>query len=285
VTYGEIRLFLTQWAPGTPLNLISGWIQDRYSEILGRLMWTRQKAQIVLQAAASYATGTVAVTAGGTELVGTGTTWTSDMNGRLIRINEQAAFYTFTFVDATNATIDRAYEGETESGLSYRIDQNLIYLPPEARAVEQVRRMDPPGVLTRWDTLTSGEDMPNRASYGTPLHWLQHMDSQTEYPVIQLELLPIPELLSSYPITYWYEDVPPTATATTLLPWMQPGAIKAGVQADISGWQKDYTGQALWEKKFEDRVLQMQANDHQRKGQTHMRLSPWMVRMSRSCDD
>ncbi len=40
-TYGEIRLRLKKLFPSVDLELLNGWIQDRYTEILDRLPWQR----------------------------------------------------------------------------------------------------------------------------------------------------------------------------------------------------------------------------------------------------
>ncbi len=41
MTLGALRLRLSKLAPGVDLELLNGWIQDRYTEILDRLPWQR----------------------------------------------------------------------------------------------------------------------------------------------------------------------------------------------------------------------------------------------------
>jgi hypothetical protein len=41
MTVGEIRFRLSKMVPGTDLELLSAWIQDRYNEILTMLPWQR----------------------------------------------------------------------------------------------------------------------------------------------------------------------------------------------------------------------------------------------------
>lgn len=70
----------------------------------------------------NYSTGTIAVTNGSAAVVGTGTTFTSDMVGKQIRINNQNTFYTVaTYTDATHITLTSNYASTTASGLSYVI--------------------------------------------------------------------------------------------------------------------------------------------------------------------
>jgi hypothetical protein len=70
----------------------------------------------------NYITGTVVVTNGSTAIVGTGTTFTADMVGKVIRIGTDKKFYTIaTFTDTTHITIN-TYTGTTASGLSFVIN-------------------------------------------------------------------------------------------------------------------------------------------------------------------
>lgn len=69
-----------------------------------------------------YSDGTVSVTNSSTTVTGTGTTFTSDMVGKRIRIGDDTKFYTVSaFVSATEITLSSSYIGETRSGESYRI--------------------------------------------------------------------------------------------------------------------------------------------------------------------
>lgn len=45
MTYGQLKLRLTQAFPGVSLDLIEGWVNDRYQEILGNLPWQRLTIQ------------------------------------------------------------------------------------------------------------------------------------------------------------------------------------------------------------------------------------------------
>lgn len=70
----------------------------------------------------NYITGTVAVTNGSANVVGTGTTFTSGMVGKAFKISGENKFYTVaTFTDATHITIN-TYTGTTGSGKSYVIN-------------------------------------------------------------------------------------------------------------------------------------------------------------------
>lgn len=64
-----------------------------------------------------YSTGTVTINNGATALVGSGTTWTSDMVGRYVNLD--GLWYEITaFTDTTHLTID-TYEGDNLAGSAY----------------------------------------------------------------------------------------------------------------------------------------------------------------------
>ena len=73
-------------------------------------------------ATTNYITGTVAVTNGSPNVVGTGTTFTAGMVGKAFRIAGDTKFYLVaTFTDTTHITIN-SYTGTTGSGKSYIIN-------------------------------------------------------------------------------------------------------------------------------------------------------------------
>jgi len=69
-----------------------------------------------------YSTGTVSVTNGSTAVTGSGTTFTSDMVGRYIKVNKY--WYKISSVtDNTHLTLLTEYGESTESGASYTISE------------------------------------------------------------------------------------------------------------------------------------------------------------------
>ena len=121
-TYGEIRLRLSKLAAGVDLELIDGWIQDRYTQILDALPWKRLEGETVIQSPPSYQAGTVTVEQGSNAILGAGTSWTAALNGLTIRIADGVEFYVFTQTDATDGTLDRPYEGSTNAISASAVD-------------------------------------------------------------------------------------------------------------------------------------------------------------------
>ena len=107
LTYGQLKFRLTKQFPGVDLDLIEGWIDDRYAEILGELPWSRQNVQSVLQTVAPYSTGTVTLAAGSNTVSLTGGAFTASMTGMAFRVTGEDDIYGFTYVDATDGLLDR----------------------------------------------------------------------------------------------------------------------------------------------------------------------------------
>jgi hypothetical protein len=86
----------------------------------GKLLYPMTRYLGKYDGTADYTTGTIAVTNGSPNIVGTGTTFTSGMVGRRIVIG--GVWYTITsFTDATHIALTANYTGSTASGLSYAI--------------------------------------------------------------------------------------------------------------------------------------------------------------------
>lgn len=224
-TLGEIRFQLSKTHPGVDHDLLDAWILDGYQHILAELDWQRLDAKASMAIPAEYNTGTVAVTAGSPTITGTGTTWATEMTGRLFRLTTDGPYYQFTWNSTTTATLDRPYEGTTATGAAYRINQNVFRLPGDCRFVQGV------------DGLTkAGEVLPkNRTDYGAPVLWMPAMDSYTDPPLVQIEVYPVPVVASSLVVAYTFEDAAATLdTTVSVLPWAQPAAIKAYVSAQAA---------------------------------------------------
>jgi hypothetical protein len=226
VTYGEIRYRLSKLLPGVDHDLIDGWISDRYTEILDRLKWQRRKKRSVIQTTAPYETGTITLTAGSTSVTGTGTTFTSAHTGMLLRVPHRNEWYTFTYASGTTGTLDRAFEGDTGT-FSYKLYKTLYALPADCRILGAVSN------LQNETSITETGFLPD-ATTGTPQACRKLMDNASDPPQMQIDLYPIPDAVYSLSVEYTAEETGFTAasTSTSLLPWLRPGCLVAGVEAD-----------------------------------------------------
>lgn len=276
-SYGEIRFRLNKLAQaaGADLDLLDGWIEDRYREILDELQWQRLEAQGALQSVAEYNTGTLTATAGSNAVTGAGTVWTAAMSYRIIRINNREEIYEFTRVTGTSGTLDRGYEGETGAGLSYRINKNVYQMPVDLRVLQEVSSAVTGGPLKKKSLGELNELFPRRSTYGNPLYYALYMDYPSDPPVPQIELYPVPTEATMFPYRYVYDAAAPSETSVTLMPWMRPGALIAGVQADMAALKGDFTAAGGYEARFQGLVAQMRRIEA-------ARIGPQRIKTARS---
>jgi hypothetical protein len=92
--------------------------------------WDFDKRTATYTLAAPYNTGTVDVTNGSATVTGTGTTFTSAMVDRYIRIAGAAREYRISaYSSATSITIETTYTGDTATGQTYNIVDERKALP------------------------------------------------------------------------------------------------------------------------------------------------------------
>lgn len=269
MTFGELRFLLSKQYPGVDLDVLDGWLQDRYRQVLQRVSWQRLEMRSLVSLVAEYATGTVTVTNGSTAITGSGTTWAATMNGRLIRIGADQEWYEFTYVSGTAGTLDREYVGASAAGASYRINKSVYALDTDVRDVQRVGLLDPETPLSRQTTKEIDRADLNRNTYGTPQAWALYMD-QVSSPAVQIEVWPVPVLAGTLLVSYLYDPAVPTSASTELLPWVNVAALKAGVGADALRHGKDYGGGDRMEIVFERLVVEMANVEGRRKGGTRL---------------
>lgn len=76
---------------------------------------------------ADYVTGTITATNGSTTITGSGTTFTSGMVGRYLKVNSDGFWYKIAgFTSTTVLTLEKAYQGTTGAGAAYTIGEMSI---------------------------------------------------------------------------------------------------------------------------------------------------------------
>lgn len=273
MTYGAIRLFLTQLYSGLNPDLIDGWIQQRYTSILDSLSWSRLKVDAILQTTAPYAAGTVAVAAGSADVALTGGTWIAAMTGRSFRVSGRSEFYTFTQASDTTGTLDRPYEGEANGAAGYSILQRIYTLPADCRLLEDDAFTGALGLFRRLSRAQLDASAPGRPSSGTPQIWASSMDDDSTPPRMQVELYPIPDAAIGIPYTYVADEAELTGTGVAILAWVRSAALIAGVQADICNHLEKFGAADRYEAKYTRELSTMRGNEARRDGPSQMALA------------
>jgi hypothetical protein len=267
-TLGQLQVFLSKTPAGAGIDplVLKGYINARLREILDRNDWLRLIKTGIIQTIAPYVTGTVALTNGSNAVTGTGTTFTASMTGRRFRVSGRNETYTFTYVSATSGTLDRVFEGDTDTGLGYRIFKAVYSLPADVDRVESVfvpsMRRDLNLRGREWLDAHFG----GREFYGAPEFFTLTDDSSDASPLVQIELYPIPEIAEGLPIRYRVLVADLSATSDILPVWISPNAIIYGVESDLLALTKDYAGAAFKQQAFEQAVAGMLRQDAMQTG-------------------
>src|SRR3990167_3441598 len=121
-------------------DLIKGFINARYQEVSGETKWRWKRVPRILKVINKYTTGTVAVTNNNRLFTFTGSTLTSTMKHRRIKIDGDQESYRIIAVDtsAGTAIIDNFYIGDTDTGLSFTIFKDDYGLAPDVEDIDDV---------------------------------------------------------------------------------------------------------------------------------------------------
>jgi len=281
-TYGEIRRELVQLCAGSRLDQIDGWIRDRYIEILDALDWTRLQKTVALSLPAEINAGTVDLVNGSANVTGSATGWTVAISGRRFRVTGQSEYYTVTYVSATSATLDRPYLGETDTELAYRINSPSVALPADCRSIEEAQLLDPARAIEIRSLARMAEVDPAYAQYGPPTWVAWQFDSATNPPMPQLRLWPVPVEAATLVINYTADGDLGNGSSQSLLPWIRPGALKAGVQADHARWIRDFVAAEVYERRFGDLRRDMTRAEAGRTPPEQIAMNPYYTRHRRA---
>lgn len=117
------------------LKIINDSCREVYS--LGEPDYAMRTTRVSL--AAPYETGTVSVSAGGTTVTGSGTTFTSGMAGRYIRFNGEAEQYLITAFGSTTSLTIETYLGPSNlTDVTYSITEDRKSLPTLCRSIHEI---------------------------------------------------------------------------------------------------------------------------------------------------
>jgi hypothetical protein len=273
-TFGDINFRLAKEFPAVDADVRQGIINDRYTQILDRLPWSRLDTELVLQTVAPLSTGTIQTTSGSQNLILTGGTFTTQMSGRQIHLDGRTEAYTFTYTGATTGTIDRPYEGDSNATAGYVLSQSILTLPSNVRIVRSLRNLSVPIPIEKRDRASGDATDPARVLTGPPNRWNQCQDGSSQPIPMQIEIWPAPDKVYSIAVSATAEQSTFGAadTSVALLPWTRPGALMAGCRADLSMLPgvNNLTAGAAHEALFEKRLAEMVNEESRRLGGSQM---------------
>jgi hypothetical protein len=251
-TLGQIALRIQKQHPACDPELVEGWIEDRYRQILDAVPWPRQDRKTVVHLPAQFAAGQIDVNGGSADvfLRDTAEAWTAEMGGRALLVGTDRVLYEFRWVSATEGLLDRNYEG-TIGKYGYRLAVRYVRLPVEARLVRSVRHSEG-GYIDEFSRADFTRARGEGTETGTPRMWCWSYESETP----SLEVYPLPERATSLEVDFTADtSIDATRKTLALDSWLNPSLIVEGVKADVLRAEKDLAGARESELRF-DALLQ-----------------------------
>ncbi len=226
MAFRDIKQNIQLDVPDIDIITIGIRVNKRYQQLLKFWQWSFLKGQRVLGTVAPYGTGTVDVTNGSTTVTGTGTTFTSAMAGRQLRVGNADAYYEISaFVSTTEITLKSSYAGVTASGQTFSLFQNVYSLASDVKELYTINynfrlREKDAEYLDRWDAA--------RKSTGPP-EWYVYRGKDSSGNQ-QIELYPVPA--STYELRYLYYKKVANMSADTDEPLIREDALEIGTLID-----------------------------------------------------
>jgi hypothetical protein len=235
-TFSGIYRSLRLYVPDLPILLAQRLVNHRYRQILDIRPWAGLRKQSSWEIPDAYTTGTASATQGSTTITGSGTTWTSGMIGRQIKLNGQAPILTITAVASTTSlTVDLAWPLATASAQTYQILQNYVTAPTDLKYLMAV--LDP---YRQWRLLFNYTQPeinrfdPARVNVGDT--WIVADWKFSAAGVPLFELWPAPTTARGFTLLYVAQGADLTESDDTPIYPLRGDEILYGALADLCLW-------------------------------------------------
>jgi hypothetical protein len=269
-TWGQLRLLVQKAHPGYDLDLLDGYLNAAYEAILDSREWRGLDAAALLSSVALYETGTISLTNGSTAVALTDGTFLSTMTSRRLRIAGRNEIYTFSFLTGTTGTLDRGYEGDTASGLSYKIFRNVFELPETVKYVTEIGDPQTGRKLKKRTQAEMNDMSPARVEYGPPRYWAPADDTAEGAPAIyhRVELYPIPTTAQTFPYRFQKaaQGFSGSNTDSSPMPWVSSNAVLFKIRALILLDEKNFSGAEGWKALADEETARLHLVESQRQG-------------------
>lgn len=238
----------------TALPLVKDWVNNRYRQVARARPWRWLLKQGVIALAAQYTTGTV-TTDGTATVMGSGTTWTSAMEGRRFKTDDfEEAYVIDSVVGPTEITLSSPYQGEDGSDKSYLIVKAEYVLPSDFDRMLDPHRSFAPYRLSPLGIAEMNRRWGLNARAGTPTHYTLYYYG-TSLPTIIL--YPGSEEARTLYYDYFRAITELSADGDEpFIPENYRDILEMGAYADLLGY-KDDPRASLYEGIFQQRLSEM----------------------------
>lgn len=234
-TFREMAREVMAYHPKVPYSLARRWIRDKYRQLCETYLWSFKLAQGQFGTNTAYTTGTITMTSASATVTGSGTTFTSAMVGRQLKVRNFV--YTITaYSSSTSITIDRVWLNATSSANTYSI-VNAYFAPTETDFFSFISIIDPANGWKLYQGFNSTEldqfDI-QRSSSSTPRIVASRVYNSSNVP--QFEIWPHPTTQATYPYLYERRVTDLVADSDTPPAIIRSDVLVKGALAELSRW-------------------------------------------------
>lgn len=173
-------------------------VQTEHDSILNDTSWSRRKAESFITTVVPYETGTVS--SNGDTLIGSGTTFTSIMSGRWVRVTDYPTTYIqlSAFNSTTSMTLETEFSPDLSASTDYIIFQHVYSLPEDCARVLNISGLTPVNETTR-QQIDSVDPYRNVFGSDATHYAIRGLDTNDQF---ELELWPVPNAVRFYRLQY-----------------------------------------------------------------------------------
>lgn len=229
----EVNLYST----AVPPQLVQNWVRDSFRDIIRHRLWSWAVRESDFAFPDVYTTGTVSVTNDDATVTGSGTTFTSAMVGRQIKIDNQIKTIT-SFTSTTSIEMESVWPEDSKSGASYSILLAYVTAPADFKGFLSV--VDP-GNNWRINTHLDIRDLDvwdaGRTSTGNPVAVADLRWNQTTGSIRPMYEVWPHVTAQTGALRYLYWIIHPDVSKTQALPYTITGdVVKSGALWRLSRW-------------------------------------------------
>ena len=216
-------------------------VQAEHTTLLEDNTWSRRKKETIVNLVAPYSTGSVSTS--GTTVTGSGTTFTSAMVGRWMRIGSNQFYHQIvSFTSTLGVELEAALPSDAAAGSAYTIFQHIYALPSNFGRHLNIT-LDTK--LSEWSLADIDRIDPYRSTTAAQpdVFSIRGLDAQTSSGVYQIEFWPVPSAATAIRIEYLMNN---ELSADASIPLYRSDVLvwKAGESAAFFLHGK--TGDAAW---------------------------------------
>jgi hypothetical protein len=244
---------------GTALiNSVKAYVNDNYKWLANKYDWKWLYEKDTIVTTARYNTGTVTVTEGSATVTGSGTTFTSAMEGRKFKVTGFEEIYTIESVDSTTQlTLDNEYNGDDDDEASYDIFEDEYSLPSDCDHIVSLVQHRHPIKLNLISLRELRRKIPAPDLTDTdPTHYAYYEPDSSGNQQIILWPPPYRQIVLNMDykllITEMVSD-----SSTPLIPEQYRQILKLMTMADLYGHEKDDDRTTYFEQKVNRMITEM----------------------------